>query len=206
MALPKWTGIQGELRLRWPGFQDYFGHSEADMIYYWVGSQLSIVWVGSRLIVWSEVGSSSLMGRESTHCLAQSGPISCRVGSQLIVESEVGSLFGLRPIFWRVGSQLYSWLEYLLPYCGYSKEKRNRTLATLLTIMGLAKGVCIYEPTEDWCFGKRSSKLIAFATFLGFWGFLDFLTILRLLTIFWPICHHTSITLIILDNNLGRAS
>ena len=67
----------------------------------WVGSQLTIVWVESRLIVWSEVSSSlvgsgidSLLGLKwsyiltswkSTHCLVRSGPIlSSRKSTQVI--------------------------------------------------------------------------------------------------------------------------
>ncbi len=67
----------------------------------WVGSQLTIVWVGSRLIVWSKVGSSLvrsgvdssldpkwaylLSSWKSTHCLVSSGPIlSCRNSTQVI--------------------------------------------------------------------------------------------------------------------------
>ncbi len=113
MALLKWTGIQGGLQLRWPGFQIIWSIRSGCDIYCWVGSQLTIVWIRGQLTAWPEMGLylvefkanslfspkraysvgwesiHSCLGRKSAHCLVWGGFKSCRVGNRLIAWPEV---------------------------------------------------------------------------------------------------------------------
>lgn len=106
----------------------YFCQSKADVIFSFGLEANSVIFELEICLFfdssWVQV---LLMGRDLTNCLAQSEPIVFWVKSQLIVELEVGSLFGLRwvqvllgwkstynltqsrPIFYGVSSQLIIW-------------------------------------------------------------------------------------------------
>lgn len=78
--LLRWTGIQRELRLRWPDFYIIWSIRSRCDLFRWVEGQLSIVWVRSRLIIWSgaglyfiELGVNSVFSLRWVHIFVRSG-------------------------------------------------------------------------------------------------------------------------------------
>lgn len=97
MTLLRWTGIQGELRLKWPG-SILFGQSKADMIFFielrvnsvLFGSEVGLLFGLKRayiLLSWESTQYLAqgefkfLLSQESIYCLTQSESISCRIRS-----------------------------------------------------------------------------------------------------------------------------